>query len=142
MQALAASMVVMTHLFAIPDPTTDCLLALTFDDVRSMAELLVAHGRRADAVTVVTEALEVIEDPRAQLLLARLHLETGTREGAEEAVGILGFWRCGRPSDPEGIALMRCALHRLDRRRDVARLDRDVSWTSTSSRRQTNRAQS
>ena len=121
----------------LPEPEKNHLLAVTVDDVRDVAELLVARGLRAEALALVADALEVLEDPRGQLLLARMHLDAGTRAGAEEAATILGFLRtCGR-GDLESATLMRRALRELGRHREVAKLDRDVSWTSVTPRRRT-----
>ncbi len=61
----------------------------TFEDLQTAADLLVAHGRRADAVALVTVTLEALEDPRGALLLPRLLLETHRRSGAEDAIATL-----------------------------------------------------
>ena len=112
---------------------------LTFEDLEAAAHELAARGRRAEALLIVADAMGSFDDPRVQLLLARLHLESGTRAGAEEAVSILGFWRCCRPADLDGIALLRGALRELKRDWEVDKLDRDVRWTSVTLCRRTTR---
>jgi hypothetical protein len=133
----APSIGIMTDTAPHFDSPTGSMLALTFEDVRSVADLLVARGLRADAVDLVAAAIETIGDPRGQILLARLHLDCGTRAGAEQAASILSFWRCCHGEDVEGLALMRLALCELRRVYDVDCLDRDVRWTATSSTRRT-----
>jgi hypothetical protein len=118
----------MNNLSALLSETTEHAGTLTLDDVRGIADLLVAHGRREDAVELVSATLETLDDPRAQFLLARLYLESETRIGAEKALTIIGFWRRISPENPEGIALQRCALRELGRGHEVADLDRDVGW--------------
>ena len=131
MRACAPSNAVMTDNYSLTESMPNS--AFTFDDVRGAAEALVAHGRRADALVLVIEALETLDDPRCTLLLARLHLESDTRPGAEEAASILGFWRHRHRENPEALALLRCALREVGRSDDLAKLDREVGWTSMSS---------
>jgi hypothetical protein len=133
----APSIGIMTDTVPHFDSPTGSAFALTFEDVRAVADLLVARGLRGDAVDLVAGVIETLGDPRGQILLARLHLDCNTRAGAEQAASILSFWRCCHDEDVEALALMRRALCELRRGYDVDRLDRDVRWTSTASTRRT-----
>jgi len=105
---------------------------LSCDDLRSAAETLVAHGRRADALRLVHEGMDSLDNDRGYLLLAELHLGAGTRDDAEQALKVLRFRQHCRPGDLQVIALLRCALRTLARRGEIAMLDRTLSWMSAS----------
>src|SRR4051794_27755141 len=70
-------------------------------EMEAVADMLVAAGRRREAIALVEEA----SDCTALLLLARLHLEGETREGAKAAVDAITLWRMHSPADLEALAL-------------------------------------
>jgi hypothetical protein len=105
---------------------------LSFDDLRSAAYTLVSHGRRDHAVRLVNDGMGSLEDDRGYLLLAELHLDAGTREGAEEALTLLKFRRACRPGDVQILILLRRALRELGKHGMVFMLDRAVRWMSPS----------
>jgi hypothetical protein len=101
---------------------------LSLDSLTEAATLLVEHGCRDEATRLVDEAIPHLEDQRALLLLARLHLATGRPADAEVALAPLSFWRLTNPWDVEGLVLYRLALLALGRTAAIAKLDRELSW--------------
>lgn len=92
------------------------------------ATLLLERAGREAATTFVDASITEVDDRRALVLLARLHLDGGDAKGAEAALVALFFWRLTDPWDVEGLALYRLALHRLGRRKELAELDRELVW--------------
>ncbi len=104
--------------------------SLSFDDLRSAAESLVAHGRRDDALRLVHEGMESLDDDRGYLLLARLLLDWGSHAAAEEALTILRFRHHCDPHDLHVVGLLRRALRALEHHGEASKLDRTLSWMS------------
>lgn len=102
----------------------------SLEELTVTAALLIAHARRGDAITLVASSIDAFGDRRGLVLLARLNLESGTKEGARAAVHSLELWRCNAPWDLEAIALLRDAFEMLGRTSAASRLDRDVCWTA------------
>jgi len=93
------------------------------------ADLLVAHGRRENAIALIASALGELPGHRGLVLLARIQIESGTKEGALAAVGTLKLCRCSNEWDLEAIVLLRDAFELLGRTSSAWRLDRAVRWT-------------
>lgn len=102
----------------------------TVDDLAAAASLLIANGRRDEAIALVTEAADELADPRALVLLARLRLEERTMDAAESALNLLQLSRIRCPWNLDAIALMRDALSRLRRVGDRCALDRELRWAA------------
>lgn len=100
------------------------------DELTTTANLLVAHARREDAISLVAASVSSAGGQRGVVLLARLQLEAGTIQATASAVGALERWRRRHPWDVEAIVLLRDALKALAREEAASKLDRDVRWTS------------
>lgn len=99
-------------------------------ELTATAELLVGAGRRADAIDMLENAVDVHRDPRVVLLIARLNLESGTRAGAEACMQALSAYRMWNRWDLDAIAMMRAALVTLGAVRKAHELDREVRWSA------------
>ena len=102
----------------------------SLQELTATAALLIAHARREDAITLVESSIDAFGDRRGLVLLARLHLESGTKAGATAAVHALELWRSNEPWDLGAITLLRDAYERLGRRYAASKLDREVRWTA------------
>jgi hypothetical protein len=93
-------------------------------EIEAAADILVAAGRRGDAIAWVEEA----GGNRALLLLARLHLGRGTVAGAKAAMDALVLWRMAHREDLEALTLMRRAVVELGFGRAAREIDREICW--------------
>jgi hypothetical protein len=101
----------------------------TLAELTAGAELLVRVGRRGEAIEMLEE-VDVDHEPRVVLVIARLHLESGTRQGAEACIEALTVYRMWNRWDFDAIALMRAALESLGAARRTRDLDREVRWSA------------
>jgi len=104
-------------------------------DLAEVAAMLVACGRRRDAIAIVTGALEEDWDAPTAHLLARLRIEGGDRSEVFEAMKQLRMCVMSNPCDLDALQLLReglralgCAGNRSEIERDLRSIEARAMW--------------